>query len=436
MKNISNIIIQAKRKVVLLSVAFLVILAACKKKEHKVGAEVLDPNQILNSLAIDTFQMKTFTILEDSAITSNPAFAVLGSYNDPVFGKTEASFYTQFRLAGDNPNFGDISQIVVDSFVLGLEYRGYYGSLDPQTFEVYRITEDIYKDSTYYAFTTKTVESTNLMDLNRDEVTPKPTTKNIIGVDEVDPQLRLYLDTNLAKSFINEATVGNGLLNNTNFVSYFKGLKVKVNNPPFASGKGALMYFDLNDPLSKMTIYYRQAGISKRFDFLINTDCADFTHVDFDDSGTSVAQVLQDTISGQNQFYAQSFRSRAVVQIPGLSNIPKKTVIQKAELILPIQYQDGSLYPPGADISTATILSANSNQLINLGVLGTFSNYTKNYTIDLRQYVQAIVNGEVSNTQIVLSPRLFVLSGERIIFNGPNTNNKYKPKLKITYTKY
>jgi hypothetical protein len=436
MKNINNLIIQAKRKVFLLSVAFLVILGACKKKDHKVGAEVLDPNQALNSLAVDTFNLKTFTILEDSAVTSNPTLSVLGSYNDPAFGKTEACFYTQFRLAGDNPNFGDITQIVVDSFVLGLEYRGFYGSLDPQTFEVYKITEDIYKDTTYYAFTNKTVDATNLMDPNKATLTPAPSSKIVIGVDNVDPQLRLYLDTNLAKTFITEASIGNGLLNNTNFVSYFKGLKVKVNNPAFASGKGALLYFDLNDPLSKMTIYYKQAGISKRFDFLINSDCADFTHVDHDDTGTNVAQVIQDTVSGQTQFYAQSFRSRAVVQIPGLSGIPKKTVIQKAELILPIQYQDGSLYPPGSDVSVATIKNFGASEYFSLGVLGTFSNFTKNYSIDIRQYVQAVVNEEIANTQIIISPRLFVLTGERIIFNGPNTPNKYKPKLKITYTKY
>ena len=42
------------------------------------------------------------------------------SYNDPLFGEFSSSFSTQLRLAGVDPNFGDPSSIVIDSFVLGL----------------------------------------------------------------------------------------------------------------------------------------------------------------------------------------------------------------------------------------------------------------------------------------------------------------------------
>jgi hypothetical protein len=37
---------------------------------------------------------------------------------------------------------------------------------------------------------------------------------------------------------------------------------------------------------------------------------------------------------------------------------------------------------------------------------------------------------------LVFSPRFFITSGDRIVFNGQNTINKKKPQLIITYTEY
>ena len=427
-----------KRKVTLLSAPFFLVLflIACKKKEHTVGTEILDPSVLLNSNETDTFQLKTFTILEDSAISMNPAYEVLGSFSDPKFGTTDASFYTQLRLSGLVPNFGDLNDIIIDSMVLGLEYRGHYGALTPQTFEVYELNESIYKDSTYYAFTTKNVKTTNLIDPNHQTITPKPYDKSVIGIDTVDSQLRLYLDTNLARNFMTEANSGTSFTSNESFLTYFKGLYIKTNNGPLASGQGGLLYFDVNDPLSKMTIYYRQAGILKRYDFVINAECADFTHVVCDNSGKNIATVIQDTISGQTEYYAQSFNARAVVQIPGLSNIPKNAVIQKAYLYLPVQYQIASTYSPGVEVSVATLKEFGSSDYYSVGVLGAYDNYFKHFKINLRDYIQAVVNENIANTQLIISPRMFINSGDRIIFNGPNTTNKNKPKLVITYTQY
>lgn len=102
-----------------------VLISACKKKDTLVGQGVLNPDDYLNGITTDTFDLETYTIAEDSIITSNPPNTVLGSYKDPKFGDFDASFYTQFRLGSLNPDFGDPSQIVLDSFVLALEYAGF-----------------------------------------------------------------------------------------------------------------------------------------------------------------------------------------------------------------------------------------------------------------------------------------------------------------------
>ena len=124
-----------------ISLLFLCCFAilSCKKKEYQLGADVIDSSDILGGSSVDTFSLYTYTITEDSVISDNPANVVLGSYEDPIFGHYEASIFTQLRLAGVDPNFGDPNSIVIDSFVLALEYVGYYGDLDPQTFEVYEL---------------------------------------------------------------------------------------------------------------------------------------------------------------------------------------------------------------------------------------------------------------------------------------------------------
>jgi hypothetical protein len=415
------------------SIVFLgFLIVACKKKDSNLGKDGLDPNDLLNSTQIDTFNLETFSIYEDSVISDNPAYAVLGSYHDPKFGTVNANFYTQFRLSGLNPDFGDISTLYIDSIVLGLEYVGYTGDLTAQTFEVYELTQSLNIDSTYYSFTTKNVSSENLIKPGFGTFSPDPEGVTVIGDDTVDTQLRLRLKNSFAKRLILEANSGsNTFETNENFLNYFKGLHVKVNNGSQPVGKGGVFYFNLNDPLSKMTIYYKQNGLPKVFDFLINTACADFNHVDINNNGTQVQQVINDTVSGMKEFYAQSFKSRAAVNMPGLKNIPPKAIIHRAELILPTQYQTGSKYIPSSEVLVTAKVEGG---LTGIGVLGQYDYTNKHYSVDLRSYVQAFVSGKYDQTTLYFSPRFFITSAERIVFNGKNTVNKKKPQLLVTYT--
>ncbi len=424
------------RKVYLLFATFFLvifILLSCKKRESNVGSGVLDTNELLGSAQIDTFQLTTFSIEEDSVISDNPAFALLGSYNDPVFGTVNASFYTQLRLSGLNPNFGDPSTISIDSVVLGLEYAGYYGEFSPQTVEVYQMTESIDIDSTYYSFTTKSTSSVDLVEPGYGTFKPNPEGITVIGKDTVDTQLRIKLKNSLGLKLITDASTGADFSSNENFLNYFKGLHVKVNNGPQASGKGGVFYFNINDPLSKLTIYYTQSGNQKTFDFLINSECADFNHVKVNNSDKPVEKVVNDTISGQKEYYSQAFKTRAVVRIPGMKKIPSNAIIHKAQLILPTQYQTGAKYLPPDQLSVAI---KTEGKLSGIGVFGLYDYALKHYTIDVRTYLQALVSKQVETDELILSPRLFITSADRVIFNGPTTINKKKPKLIVTFTTF
>ena len=79
---------------------------------------------------VDTFSVVGFSQLEDSLQTSNLNSGnwLLGSFNDPVFGISASTMYTQFRLPSSNVDFGDGATI--DSVVMYLSYAGAYGSWD------------------------------------------------------------------------------------------------------------------------------------------------------------------------------------------------------------------------------------------------------------------------------------------------------------------
>ena len=418
----------------------LLFSSACTKNDKGLGQEIIDPNALLNGITTDTFELYTYSIVEDSTETKNASNVLLGSYQDPQFGKVEAAVYTEFRLPGLNPNFGDPNQIVIDSFVLALEYVGYYGDLSAQNFEVYKLTDSIQNASTvkYYQFSTLPTGSTNWVANGQGTITPDPINDAVVAGAEVDPQLRIHLDTNRAWDFINEATTNPATFaTNAAFQDYFKGLKIAVNNPSQNAGKGAILYLDINNnPASKMTIYFKLAGVSKTYDFTINSNCADFTHLEHDQANTPVAALLADTTLGQKAFYAQANKLRAMVKIPGLDQLPDNIIIHRADLSLPVQFQTGYRYKPGSRITAASKLAASDVFYTSLGIAGLYSDVTKQYDLDLRAYLQSLVNGKLENTGILVSPLFFRNSAERIIFNGVETTNKKKPKLVVTYTTY
>ncbi|HIP33096.1 MAG TPA: DUF4270 family protein [Crocinitomicaceae bacterium] len=428
------------RKGLVLSATFLFsvfLIVSCKKKENLLGQNTIDQNELLGSSGIDTFSLQTFSYFDDSVISDNAPFTLLGSYNDPVFGTYNAEFYTQVLLSGSSPDFGNLDSVIIDSMVLGIEYIGSYGTPGFQNVEVYEIGEELFIDSTYYSFQSKIdanlsnlVLGSNNFEFNTQNIT-------VVGNDTIDSQLRIPLDTILARTLMTEANAATGtFVDDAAFTTYFKGLHVKTNNGVQALGTGGVAYFNLTDPLSKLTIYYRQFGESKTFDFLISSNAADFNHVDIDNSLTNVETVMNDTVSGQVEFYTQSFGSRAVVKFAGINNIPATAVIHKATLELPVSYQTAGKLSPGLNISVATTLEEGATDLFGVNAIGNYSDFSKSFTVDLRAYVQAIVSGNLTNTGLVFSPVLHSTSAERIIFNGPNSTNKKKPKLSILYTEF
>jgi len=425
------------RKGLILSAAFLMglsVATSCKKRTNTLGIGALNPESLLASGGIDTFSLLTYTEQMDTATTHGVTRGLVGYYNDPKFGTFKSDFYMQFHPTS-TIQFSTVDGLSIDSVVLSFRYAGYYGSLDPQTFAVHRLDEDIYIDTPYYKNTVKQVMGSDLVLPSSAYQTPNVEDSVIIGSVRQAPQLRLQLDPAFGTELI-MAAYNQLYTTDDSFDDLFKGLRISVTDPTPASGDGAILYLDAGASISRLTIYYKLGTLPNAITYEVDSYAARFNHVDIDNSGHDVMDVITDHLNGQDQYYAQAFQSRAVVKIPGIEGLPENAVVHDALLVIPISYQTYNVYYPSAPIQvgyyftetdgTKTLRVKNVDYDIDL----------KRYVIDVRDFVQDVVMGNQENVGIYLFPPAFSSTAERIVFNGPNTTNKLKPKLIIKYTEY
>ena len=427
-----------------LSATFLlsiILLTSCKKEDSAVGAGI-NPNG-LNIFTTDTFTVKTFSEVVDSITTDETSVSLLGAYNDPEFGIVDCGIATQIRLSSESPTFGNVTSI--DSVVLSFTFASikYYGNVEDMTFEVFEITDELTRDNQdYYTFTPINTAGSNLVRTGYETITPKPYTNVTVGNDTLAPQIRLNLEPIFGQTLIDNAAQ---MTTNTLFTSYFKGLYIKVTDPStLAESKGSVLYFSLEDALSKMVLYYKKdISESKTFTFNINSKCARFNKINFDRSGTDVQNVLDNSENGSEKFYMQSSSIRAIVEIPHILDFYKdrKRIINKAILIVPVQDFQPDVFDPTVSLFIAKVktnlVSDVTLDYPNFNSFVTYDETNKEFKFLLTREIQAILNGERDNSGFRIYPGSFFGSSiERIIFSGDNSSSKHKTRLEITYTEY
>jgi hypothetical protein len=419
----------------------------CKKTNSPFGKEVYDPDLLLDAEGIDTFSVIAFSELIDTTFSRNARFGLLGAYNDPVFGIVAGSIFTQLRLASDNPDFGDLSTITVDSVVLAMEYRDQYGIGNvPQSFAVFRVLDALTADSNYTTKSSSTTQNNSLIAEGFSTVTPNVLLRPVVGEDTLLPQLRLRLRNDFGWELLQSSADGH-MVDNNAFLTQFKGLNIKTEDANIAPNSGAVYSLDLIDPDSKLIIYYTQNDVQKTFDLIINSNTVYYNKVSFDYSGTPLSGLIQNSLLGTKEFYAQTANVRAIVRFPGVMNLNNKTVIHRATLYLPVTYFNGDDRYPSPSLVAVNRrgdgdliwgLSQQNNTISP--TLHPFIPQFKRYTIDVTSFIQGLIKDE--DNRIFSIPEIMITGSrtndnvERIVFNGVESSNKFKPKLIITYTEF
>lgn len=433
-----------KREVIKLSASFLiglVFLTACQKEVTTIGNDI-NPNG-LTIITQDTFTVRTSSAVVETLPTDETSINLLGGLNDPELGTVDCGIVSQVRLSTEAPIFGDPGNITVDSVVLSFVYSGnnFYGNLTDLTFEVFEIGEVLERDDTeYYASTPVTTVGSNLIKPGTETILPNPYVDIVVDEDTLVPMLRLNLDPSFGDYLISNVDQMN---TNNNFTSFFKGLYVRVSNlASLGVNEGTVLYFSLENALSNMVLYYTNAGTNMSFTFNINSNCARFNKIDFERTGYPVESGLNDVAAAQEKMYMQASVIRPEFQFPYIMDLQadQRRVINKAELIVPVQDYASSPFKPSSGLFIGRIKTALETSLTydypSFNTV-TYNSTDQTFTFNITRELQRVLSGEIENLGYRLYPTNFFGSSiERIIFSGPEAITKNKTKLRITYTEY
>ncbi|MFH1321741.1 MAG: DUF4270 domain-containing protein [Bacteroidota bacterium] len=403
---------------------FFLLLAACNDPEV-IGLDVQPLGDKLNVSFCDTSTLITYTVREDSIRTDEMALNLLGSYNDPVFGLSSASFYTQFSLPVNNVDFG--SGFTPDSLVLSLALSDYYGDLSSDhTIKVFELTEDIYIDSSYYS----------TRDFEYDQVLAYTT----IPVQDGDNLVVVNLNNILTDKF--ELSNSSNFDDNDAFTTFLKGFYITTAPTPQGS---SILYFNLLSSLTKLTLYYHNNTDTTSFDFVIDNSCARINHFEHNYSETAIEHQLNDTSHEQDSVYVQGMSGlKTFISFPYLSSWVNsgKIVVNKAELVLTVEENTYNEYAPPYKLTLAAIDESGQIHFLPDDEIfegasyfgGAYDSGKNQYTFNIARHIHAILNeGQIDHGLYLLVAGSSVNASRAILKGGGSAASKMK--LNLTYTK-
>jgi hypothetical protein len=431
-KKISSLFLQRKSFLFFISI-ILVSISACKE-EDPIGLLLLPENDQLSTVYSDTSTVVTSTQLEDSLRTDEVSVQLLGQNNDPVFGTSIANVYTQVYLQG-TPAFG--VQPTTDSLILILDYSGYYGdTLSDQTIEVFRLTEDLHPDSSYYSNRNFQYEPAALGTLT---FKPKPNTRvSIDSLTTYEAQIRIPLSNTLGDSIL--ALGGSSTLSsNASWVAYFKGLFLKASMPNITED-GAISY--LNFFNSKLSLYFTDSSNAKKvYDFSLNgARLNQFSH---DYTGTDVGNQLASPSFTDTVNYIQSMAGvKTKVNFPFLKHFldSGNILLNRAELKVFAE----TAVPPYALPQRLLLVTENANGDIIFPIDyyetsgyygGALNSSGDGYVFNIARHLQQYLNGTVTSGDFYLIVSGAGVEATRTIIKSGNNPN-LKMSLSVYYTKF
>lgn len=387
----------------------------------------------------DTVTVLATTIREDSLRSDEVValFNLAGSYTDAVFGMSKASFYTQIRLPNNNTNFTFGASPVLDSVVLTLAYSDYYGdTLTPLYMEVLQLADPLYFDTAYYS--NDNITTGQVLFQGNIEAHPKDSVE--ISSTMRAPHLRLRLPDIIGNDFL---LGGDGnFVDNTAFISYFKGIHVRT-NAVNGAGQGVILSFNLGASMSKLTFYYTNAASTTQLtaNFEVNSECPRFNHYEHDYSSATFGAVFP--VSGNDKLYIQSMAGLKVrFSFPYIKSFASAggVSINKAELIIPVE-NNSAPFLNHQSLLTFGVDSAGKEAIIpdllesTSYYGGTFTSSTADYKFNIGRYVQRLISGKISvDYGLSLVSSGGAVSAFRTIIPGTTaTGNRFK--LKLTYSK-
>ncbi|MDR0794066.1 MAG: DUF4270 domain-containing protein [Chitinophagaceae bacterium] len=448
------------------SVCFI-LLFSCTKADLRLQDNIVN-GQYTQVIEVDTISPVLTTILLDSFSTSNTGGAVVGYYNDPVFGKITSSSYFQIQPPAFSATATTYSNAVFDSLTLYIKLTpNYYGDTSqPIKFNIYQLAENIYPN-----LATNLFYNTNHFD-------------TVPGVLNYSSNDAFFLRPNVPAGISDTASIrlsdtwGQNLLamlqnqdvniqSAVAFNNFFKGLKIESPNTgaTIASFKDSI----------EMRLYYSVPGIplyqQNIAKFTVLNPSYQFNSITTDRTGTPLQNISATnnaipSSSTNNMAFAQSVTGiMTKIGFPTINNVvqnPNFLKITNASLFIrPVigTYDPGIFTLPkalrlvqtnatntigsgsavlgfvGADLPVSgTTTSQNGNLVMATGIENSY------YTFDLTNYLQNVLNNNIPGYNngyglILTTPASsFDSTFNRLILgDAQNVNGNNRLQLKVFY---
>lgn len=433
------------RKAAMLSVLFFpaFLISSCEKfDDNTIGNQIQPDDDQFGLNKLDTFLIITKTQKADSLLTDEFSSQLVGSSNDPVFGKLDVSSYLQIRLTTENVTF-PTSALAVDSVVFSIGYSGaYYGdTTQALQFKVQEIDEVFYADSNYRSNSKLAVKPEILNETPNIDYAVKPTSLVVVGRDTVAPSLRIRLKNSFGERLLNGSATD--LSNNDNFTKFCKGIHLSCNQ--VSNSGGLVAYFYPTSVQSKLTVYYRKTDTQDtlQYAFPINGSSARFNAFQTDYSGTQIESQLNGITDGSQEFYVQSGGGvKGFISIPGITNLRNLMpfIVNKAQLVIPIIGSGEKPFQTNPRLILQARNADGTNQSIpdqlegDAFYDGYYDSSTKSYKFTVTRHIQQILTGKREDYGLQILATGGSVTANRTILAGSN-NALGKPKLIVSYTK-
>jgi len=271
---------------------------SCDKDYNDIGTNVVGEDDHYLASVDSTMSVLAYNHKTGPVQTNGLAINALGFYNNPVFGKTTASFVSQVTLSSPDPTFYNPSQVVVDSVYLYVPYYSTFKSKDNTTGDTtyednldsiqnqagkfklsvyesgyflrdfdpatgFQEPQKYYSDQTNdftsaivgtrLNDTTDTKQNDNFEFSNKEIKLSYQKNGAAVVKERLAPGMFLTLNRNFFKNKIVNAPAGK-LVNNNIFKEYFRGLYFKAQPAADSPNQGALGLLDFSR--AKITMVY------------------------------------------------------------------------------------------------------------------------------------------------------------------------------------
>jgi len=280
---------------------FVFACIACEEDLGEVGTSIVGEVNF-NTNMVDNIDVVAYSMNYPDGVQTNGApVGVVGVYNDPVYGRTTASYLSQVGLSRVNPDFGD--NTVLDSVVFTLPYFSEQVEVDEDGNNIFEL-DSIFRNTGGIRLSAfRSNFFLNDLDPNSNFEEPEiyfsneipdfagvegdllfqiddftPSANEIIltevtfdengdpildddgeivkeFTERISPALRLQLDIDYWDQNIIQRQGDDELLNINTFNDYFRGLYLKAESE---DNDGNLFLFDFNQ--AAITLYYSFEG--------------------------------------------------------------------------------------------------------------------------------------------------------------------------------